>query len=92
VGSGILAVAVQLLSRVLLFVIPWTVARQAPPSMGFPGQEYWSGLPFPFPGDLPDLRVETASLVSALLVGGFFPTVPPEMPIYRTMQAKCCSM
>ena len=91
-GSGILAVAVQLLSRVLLFVIPWTVARQAPPSMGFPGQEYWSGLPFPFPGDLPDLRVETASLVSALLVGGFFPTVPPEMPIYRTMQAKCCSM
>ena len=92
VGSGILAVAVQLLSRVLLFVTPWTVARQAPPSMGFPGQEYWSGFPFPFPGDLPDLRVETASLVSALLVGRFFPTVPPEMPIYRTMQAKCCSM
>ena len=91
-GSGILAVAVQLLSRVLLFVTPWTVARQAPPSMGFPGQEYWSGLPFPFPGDLPDLRVETASLVSALFVGRFFPTVPPEMPIYRTMQAKCCSM
>ena len=90
--SGILAVAVQLLSRVLLFVTPWTVARQAPPSMGFPGQEHWSGLPFPFPGDLPNLGVEPASLVSAVLVGGFFPTVPPEMPIYPIMQAKCCSM
>ena len=38
-----------------LFAIPWTVVRQAPLSMGFPRQEYWSGLPFPFPGDLPAL-------------------------------------
>ena len=52
-------VIVQLLSRVLLFVTPWTVARQAPPSMGFPGQEYWSGLPFPFPGDLPNSGIES---------------------------------
>ena len=37
-----------------LFSIPWTVAYQAPPSMGFSRQEYWSGLPFPSPGDLPD--------------------------------------
>ena len=43
----------QLLSHVWLFVIPWTVARQAPLSMGFSRQEYWSGLPFPSPGDLP---------------------------------------
>ena len=41
------------LSRVRLFVAPWTVACQAPLSMGFPRQEYWSGLPFPPPGELP---------------------------------------
>ena len=44
---------VKLLSRVRLFATPWTVAYQAPPSMGFSRQEYWSGLPFPSPGDLP---------------------------------------
>ena len=91
-GSGILAVAVQLLSHVLLLATPWTVARQAPPSVGFPGQEYWSGLPFPSPGDLPNLGVEPASLVSAVLVGGLFTAVPPGMPIYRRTQAKCCNM
>ena len=42
------------------FVTPWTVSRQAPPSMGFSKQEYCSGLPFPSPGDLPDPGVETA--------------------------------
>ena len=42
------------LSRVRLFVTPWTVAYQAPLSMGFPRQEYWSGVPLPSPGDLPD--------------------------------------
>ena len=42
------------LRRVQLFATPWTVAYQAPLSMGFPKQEYWSGLPFPSPGDLPD--------------------------------------
>ena len=45
---------VKLLSRVQLFATPWTVAYQASPSMGFSRQEYWSGLPFPSPGDLPD--------------------------------------
>ena len=45
---------VKSLSRVRLFATPWTVAYQAPPSMGFSRQEYWSGLPFPSPGDLPD--------------------------------------
>ena len=54
----------QSLSRVRLFVTPWTVACQAPLSMGFPRQEYWSGLPFPPPGDLPDTGVEPASHVS----------------------------
>ena len=42
------------LSRVRLFATPWTVAHQAPPSMEFSRQEYWSGLPFSSPGDLPD--------------------------------------
>ena len=47
-------VKVKSLSCVWLFATPWTVAYQAPPSMGFSRQEYWSGLPFPSPGDLPD--------------------------------------
>ena len=46
---------------------PWTVACQAPLSMGFPRQEYWSGLPFPPPGDLPDLGIEPMSYVSPVL-------------------------
>ena len=49
------------LSRVRLFATPRTVAHQAPPSMGFSRQEYWSGLPFPSPGDLPDSEVEPRS-------------------------------
>ena len=47
--------------RAQLFVTPWTVACQAPLSVGFPRQEYWSGLPFPSPGDLPDLGIEPRS-------------------------------
>ena len=50
------------LSRGPTLVIPWTVACQAPLSTGFPRQEYWSGLPFPTPGDLPDPGIEPASL------------------------------
>ena len=51
----------KLLSRVRLFATPWTVAHQAPPSMGFSRQEYWSGLPFPSPGDLPNPGIEPRS-------------------------------
>ena len=54
-------VKVNLLSRVRLFAIPWIVARQAPLSMGFSRQEYWSGLPFPSPEDLPNLGIEPGS-------------------------------
>ena len=50
------------LRRVQLLVTPWTVAYQAPPSMGFSRQEYWSALPFPSPGDLPDPGIEVRSL------------------------------
>ena len=52
---------VKSLSHVRLFVTPWIVAHQAPPSMEFSRQEYWSGLPFPSPGDLPDPGVEPGS-------------------------------
>ena len=62
----------QSLSHVLLFATPWTVAYQAPLSMGFPWQEYWSGLPFPTPGDLPKPGIEPTSLTSPALEGGFF--------------------
>ena len=52
---------VKSLSRVRFFGTPWTVAHQAPPSMGFSRQEYWSELPFPSPGDLPDPGIEPRS-------------------------------
>ena len=52
---------VKSLSRVRLFVTPWTGAYQAPPCMGFSRQEYWSGLSFPSPGDLPDPGIEPGS-------------------------------
>ena len=52
---------VKSLSHVRLFVTPWTVVYQAPPSIGFSRQECWSGLPFPSPGDLPDPGIEPGS-------------------------------
>ena len=68
----------QLLSRVQLFAPLWTVVSQVPPSMVFSRQEYWSGLPFPPPGDLPDPGIEPTS---SALAGGFFTTVPPGKPL-----------
>ena len=63
-----------------LSATPWTVARQAPLSMGFPRQEYWSGLPFPSPGDPPDPGIEP---ISPALAGGFFTTEPAgEMVLF----------
>ena len=55
-------VRARMLSRVRLFVTPWTVAYQASLSVEFSRQEYWSGLPFPSPEDLPDPRIEPRSL------------------------------
>ena len=52
---------VKSLSHVRLFATPWTVAHQAPPSMGFSRQEYWGGLPFPSPGDLPHPGIKPRS-------------------------------
>ena len=62
------------LNCVQLFVTLWTVSCQAPQSVGFPRQEYWNGLPFPSPGDLPDPGIRLESLTSPVLVGGFFTT------------------
>ena len=70
-------VKVKSLSRVRLFATPWTVAYQAPPSMGFSRQECWSGLPFPSPGDLPDPGIEPGS--PALQVDAL-PSEPPGKP------------
>ena len=61
--------------------IAQTIAHQAPLFMGFPGQEYWSGLPFPSLGDLPNPGIKPESPV---LTGGFFTTEPPEMPRGRS--------
>ena len=73
-------VSVCILSHVWLFAILWTVACQAPLPMGFSKQEYWSRLPFPPPGDLPDPGIKPTSPASPALAGGFFTTEPLEYP------------
>ena len=78
----------QSLSCVRLFKIPWTVACQAPLSMEFSRQEYWSGLPFPSAGDLPDPGIELASPVYPELSGGFFTMKPPGKPTFPYIHHK----
>ena len=86
------------LSRVSLFATLWTVAYQAPPSMGFSRQEYWSGLPFPSPGDLPNPGIEPVSpalQVDSLpteLSGNFFliSLMSTYMIILKKMQLVLC--
>ena len=65
------------LSHVQFFATPWTRACQAPPLLEFSRQEYWSGLTFPTPGDLPDPGIESVSPAYLALASGFFTTVPP---------------
>ena len=79
----------QLLSSVWLFATPWTAAHQAPPSMAFPRQEYWSGLPFPPAGDLPNPGVEPTSLMSLALAGRFLTTVPTRKPSNADWRTLC---
>ena len=66
-------------------VTPWTVACQAPPSMGFSRQEYWSGLPFPSPGDLPypGIKPKSPTLQADSLL-----TEPPEKPEWKLNEVK----
>ena len=70
----------QLLSQLWLFATPWTVAHQAPLSVKFSRQEYWSGLPFPSPGDLPYPGIKPVCLASLAPVGRFFTTETPGTP------------
>ena len=74
----------KVLNHVRLFATPWTVAYQAPPSMGFSRQEYWSGLSFPSPGDLPDLGIEPVFIVSPAPAVGFFTTAPSYLAPLRS--------
>ena len=69
---------VKSLSHFQLFATPWTVAYQAPPSMGFSRQKYWSGLPFPSPGNLPDPGMEPGS---PALQADALPSEPPGSPL-----------
>ena len=84
----VLKVKVKSLSPVRLFVTPWTVAYQALPSMGFSRQEYWSGLPFPSPGDLPDPGIKPGSLA---FQADALTSEPPGKPkrSYEVLQASC---
>ena len=72
-------------SHVRLFATPWTAVCQAPLSMEFSRQEYWSGLPFPTPGDLPDPGIEPAS---PALAGGFF----TAEPLWKPQQGLACTV
>ena len=72
-----------MLSRVRPFATPWTVALQAPLSMGFPRQKYWNGLPFPTPGDLPNPEIKPMSPVFPALADRFFTTEPLGKPIRK---------
>ena len=78
--SGGVAMCVCTLSHVQLLATLWTLARQAPLSREFPRQEYWSGLPFPSPGALPDPGIEPVSLVSSALADESFTTEPLGKP------------
>ena len=77
-GAVSCACMVSHFSRVQLFANPWTVAHQAPLSMGFSRKEYWNGLPWPPLEDLPKPRIEPAAFMSPALAGkGSLPLVPP---------------
>ena len=82
---SVVFVCAQLLSCVQFFVTPGTVAHKAL-SMGLSRQEYWSGLPFPPPGDLPNAGIKSASPLSPALAGRFFTTQPPAKPKYTLCQ------
>ena len=71
-------VCAQSFSHIWLFVAPWTVAHWAPLSMGFLRQEYWSDLPWPPPGDLPNGGTKLMFPASPALIGGFFTTESPR--------------
>ena len=75
-----MCVCAHSLSCIWFLATPWTVAHQAPPSVEFSRQEYWSGLPCSPPGPLPNPGIEPTSLASPALAGRFFTTEPPGKP------------
>ena len=98
---GKVKVKVKSLSRVWLLATPWTVAHQAPLSMGFSRQEYWSSLPCPPPGDPPDPGIEPVSLLSPALADEFCttstlnkqrPLILPCPSLHYTFLAKALSL
>ena len=86
---GMHACVLNCCTCVRLFAAPWTVAHQAPLSMGLSRQEYWSGLPCPPPGDLPDPGIKPTSLTSPPLPGGFFATKATWKAPSSVGRAKC---
>ena len=80
-----MCVCACMLSHAGHFVTPWTVAHKAPLSMGFSGQEYWSGLPFPSPVELPDAGIESTS---SALAEGFLTSEHLGSPENRAMLFK----
>ena len=79
-------------SRVRLFVTLWAVARQAPLSMGFSGQENWSALPCPHPGDLPDPGIEPAAPVALALWAGSLPLSHQGSSKIQVLLGKTCDL
>ena len=73
-------------ARVQLFVTPWTVALQAPLSMEFSRQKYWSGLPFPSPGHLPNPGIKSGS---PALQANSLPSESPGKPLHYLVSCKC---
>ena len=82
----------NVLNHVRLFVTSWTVACQAPLSVGCSRQEYWSGLPCPFPGDHPNPGIEPTSLASLTLAGGFFTTASPAAAAAAKSLQSCLTL
>ena len=80
-------VTVKSLSRVVLCATPWTVAYQTPPSMGFSRQQYWSGVPFPSPGDLPNPGIEPGS---PALQADALPSEPPGNVAHNRYLVSIC--
>ena len=90
--SYFLDCVLSLLSGVPLFVTLWTVAGQAPLSVGFSRQDYWSGLPCPPPGDLCNPGIEPMSLMSLALQAASLPTEPPGKPHFLNWKKPVCTL
>ena len=88
--SATLPRVLSLFSYIYLFATPWTIALQAPLCMGFPRQEYWSGLPFSSSGYLPNQGIKPTSPVAPALAGRFFTTEPLAKPIGPLVCHRSC--